>query len=140
MGLLKIKKTWVLLGTLVVPFLVLFLFLFLVSSTTEESACSIPDVEDESTSINTSSALASDSDWTKKGTTANQNAEKVFKAFVDHGTSGAFASGVVGWINSEGGFAMIGRAEGHYGNDLKANSIAYGVRPIGLAYYKTEAG
>ncbi|MFS5663029.1 hypothetical protein V2V66_09705 [Streptococcus agalactiae] len=100
MGLLKIKKTWVLLGTLVVPFLVLFLFLFLVSSTTEESACPVPIEEDVSTSIDTSSAAASDSDWTKKGTTANQNAEKVFKAFVNHGTSGAFAAGVVGWVGS----------------------------------------
>ncbi|WP_438838963.1 phage tail tip lysozyme [Streptococcus pluranimalium] len=140
MGLLKIKKTWVLLGTLVVPFLVLFLFLFLVSSSTEESACSVPDVEDESTSINTSSALASDSDWTKEGTTAYQNAKKVFKAFVNHGTSGAFSAGVVGWVNSEGGFGMIGRAEGHYGNDIKTNSIAYGVTPRGLSYYTTEAG
>lgn len=140
MGLVRFRRTGVLLGMLVVPFLAFLFFLFMVSSTIEESGCFVSDLEEESTSINTSSAAASDSDWTKKGSTAYQNAEKVFKAFVNHGTSGAFASGVVGWVNSEGGFSMIGRAEGHYGNDIKANSIMYGIRPTGLSYYTTEAG
>lgn len=93
-----------------------------------------------STPTSTDSSQASDSDWTQPGTTANKTAEKVFMAFVNSGTSGAFAAGVVGWVNSEGGFAMIGRAEGHYGNDIRTNSIAYGVKPIGLSYYTHEAG
>ncbi len=93
-----------------------------------------------STQLVTTSDNASNSDWTKKGTVANKTAEKVFKAWVSKGLSGASASGIVGWVNSEGGFAMIGRAEGHYGSDLKTNSIAFGVRPSGLAYYTTEAG
>lgn len=94
----------------------------------------------ESSDVSTSSSDALANDPFTKGTQANKTAEKVFKAFIDRGTSGAFAAGVVGWVNSEGGFAMIGRAEGHYGNDLKTNSIAYGVVPSGLSYYTTAAG
>ncbi|MGV3007092.1 phage tail tip lysozyme [Streptococcus pluranimalium] len=133
-------KVLIVLPFLLVPYLVIMLLF-----AGDDIANHYCPVETESESSVSSDGIvlsgnASDSDWTKKGTTANQNAEKVFKAFVDHGTSGAFASGVVGWVNSEGGFAMIGRAEGHYGNDIKTNSIAYGVRPTGLAYYTTEAG
>lgn len=112
---------------------------FLLFKSTNHS-CSVDSSQETSTSLSTDSSAAADSDWTKKGTTANKTAESVFKAFVNSGTSGAFSAGVVGWVNSEGGFAMIGRAEGHYGNDLKTNSIAYGVRPTGLSYYTTEAG
>lgn len=140
MRLLRMTKGKLVLGLLIVPFLSFFFLLFLVSSASEETSCAVDSDVSVSTAISTNSSLASDSDWTKKGTTAYQNAEKVFKAFVNHGTTGAFAAGVVGWVNSEGGFAMIGRAEGHYGNDIKTNSIAYGVRPTGLAYYTTEAG
>lgn len=121
----------------------LFLLFLIVGGVFEKESCSLDSsaISSElSNSINTNSFAASDSDWTKKGTTAYKTAEKVFKAFVNHGTSGAFAAGVVGWVNSEGGFAMIGRAEGHYGNDLETNSIAYGVVPSGLSYYTTEAG
>lgn len=104
------------------------------------SADSDPVKKQESTANSTNSSVASDSDWTKEGTTAYNNAKKVFTAFVNNGTTGAFAAGVVGWVNSEGGFTMIGRAEGHYGNNIKENSIAYGVVPVGLAYYTTAAG
>lgn len=95
---------------------------------------------DSSSSMSGSDAMAAGEDWTVPGTQAYKNAEHIFKAFVDSGTSGAFAAGVVGWINSEGGFAMVGRAEGHYGNDPKTNSIKYGVVPVGLSYYTTAAG
>lgn len=93
-----------------------------------------------STQFVTSSDSASQTDWTKKGSIANITAGKVFDAWVTKGLSGASAAGIVGWVNSEGGFAMIGRAEGHYGNDLRTNSIAFGVKPVGLSYYTTEAG
>lgn len=123
-------------GILIVfPFL---LVLLIVASTSSKEDCQItPEV---SSQVETSSENASNSDWTKKGTVANKTAEKVFNAWVSKGLSGASASGIVGWVNSEGGFAMIGRAEGHYGNDLKSNSIAFNVRPTGLSYYTTEAG
>lgn len=88
----------------------------------------------------TDSASASDADWTVKGSTAYNNAKNVFDAWVNKGLSGGAAAGIVGWVNSEGGFAMIGRAEGHYGNDIKTNSIKYGAVPKGLAYYTTAAG
>lgn len=120
---------------IVFPFL---LVLLIISSTNNGEDCQVtPDV---STQIVTTSDNASNSDWTKKGSVANKTAEKVFNAWVSKGLSGASASGIVGWTNSEGGFAMIGRAEGHYGNDLKSNSIAFNVRPTGLSYYTTEAG
>lgn len=93
-----------------------------------------------SSSGGTDSASGADSDWTTKDSTAYKTAKKVFDSWVDKGLSGAAAAGIVGWVNSEGGFAMIGRAEGHYGNDIKTNSIKYGVVPTGLSYYTTEAG
>lgn len=132
-------KFLLLLSVLLIPYLAVMLLF--AGDDIANNYCS-DDSEVDSSFVDgvVTSTKASDSDWTKKGTTANKNAEKVFKAFVDRGTTGAFASGVVGWVNSEGGFAMIGRAEGHYGNDPKTNSIAYGVRPTGLAYYTTEAG
>lgn len=86
------------------------------------------------------SSAASDADWTKPGTTAYKTAKKVFKAWTDLGLDGGAAAGIVGWVQSEGGTAMIGRAEGHFGNDIRANSIMYGNVPIGLSYYKTAAG
>lgn len=125
---------------LLMPFCFFMFLLFLVAGGgLEDDSCSV-SASETSTSAVTNSSAASNSDWTKPGTTAYQTAEKVFKAFVNHGTSGAFSAGVVGWVNSEGGFAMIGRAEGHYGNDLQTNSIAYGVVPSGLSYYTTAAG
>ena len=101
--------------------------------------CKTDEKTDTSTGA-TDSASASNADWTVKGSDAYNNAKKVFDAWVSKGLSGASAAGIVGWVNSEGGFAMIGRAEGHYGNDIKTNSIRYGAVPKGLAYYTTEAG
>ncbi|MGT2888366.1 phage tail tip lysozyme [Streptococcus didelphis] len=119
-----------------IPFFIVIIIIVVFSG--GQGDCQVtPDV---SSQVETTSENASNSDWTYKGSVANKTAEKVFKAWVSKGLSGASASGIVGWVNSEGGFAMIGRAEGHYGSDLKTNSIAYGVVPTGLAYYKTEAG
>lgn len=67
--------------------------------------------------------------WTKKGTKAYKNAKGVFDAFIKHGFSGTAAAAVVGWIQSEGGFQLIDRAQGHYGTSEKENGIAYGVSP-----------
>lgn len=66
----------------------------------------------------------------KSSAQAKKHAKAVFKAWVDVGFSGMDAAGVVGWVNSEGGFGILDRAEGHYGNDEKGNGIAYGVQPI----------
>lgn len=112
-------------------------------STKDDEDCNIDSsnsVDSKSTETTTSSAGASQADWTKPDTVAYKNAKYVFDEFIKAGVDGGFAAGVVGWINSEGGFAMVGRAEGHYGASLKENSIAYGVRPIGFAYYNSEAG
>lgn len=119
-------------------FFFFIVILVVISGGSSKGDCQV--TPETSTQLVTTSDNASNSDWTKKGTVANKTAEKVFKAWVSKGLSGASASGIVGWVNSEGGFAMIGRAEGHYGSDLKTNSIAFGVRPTGLAYYTTEAG
>lgn len=93
-----------------------------------EAEAENPSSSKESSSTKTSSSNASDSDWTKEGTTAYNNAKKVFMAFVSRGTSGAFAAGVVGWVNSEGGFEIVGRAQGHHGPGIE-NSIAKGAVP-----------
>lgn len=71
----------------------------------------------------------SDGDF-KTSNTARKHAKSVFMAWVNLGLSGAAASGIVGWTNSEGGYGILDRAEGHYGNDEKTNGIAYGVAPI----------
>ena len=85
--------------------------------------------KNETATGGTSSAAASDADWTKEGTTAHKNAKDVWTAWTNAGVSGTSASGLVGWVNSEGGFDIIGRAEGHYGGG-KENSIAHGAVPI----------
>ena len=81
-----------------------------------------------------------DSDWTTKGTTANKNANKIFTYWVDRGVSGAGAAGIVGWINSEGGFAMFGRAEGVYETDPKKGSLKHSVEPIPYGDYPKGGG
>lgn len=84
----------------------------------------------------------SSGDWTKKGSHAYKVAKSIFDAWVDHGASGAAAAGIVGWVNSEGGFQIIDRAEGHYGNSESENGVSAGVVPIpsGTGYSKGGAG
>lgn len=95
------------------------------------SCATDPDAAKSSSSTSTNSDSAGESDWTKEGTVANKTARKVFDAWVDKGLSGAAAAGIVGWVNSEGGFGMIGRAEGYYGtDDPKKASVKYGIVPI----------
>lgn len=139
----KVKKKVAMfsIGQLVL-WLPLFLILFLVmgASITTQKKKDCGKSRPQSTATSTDSSFASDSDWTKEGTTAYQTAKRVFDAWVSKGLSGASASGIVGWVNSEGGFAMIGRAEGHYGNSLAENSIAYGVVPLKMSWYTHEGG
>lgn len=70
-------------------------------------------------------------DWTKKGTKAYKNAKAVFDAFINRGFSGTAAAAVVGWVQSEGGFSIIDRAQGHFGDTEKDNGVSEGVEPIG---------
>lgn len=122
------KRTLGCLGVIVLLPIVFVAVLMMAIASDSESSC------DSNSSVNiqsaTISSIASNTDPFTKGTVAYNNAYKVFKAFVDHGATGSFSSGIVGWVNSEGGFVMLGRAEGHYGNDLLTNSIAYGVEPL----------
>lgn len=59
-----------------------------------------------------------------------QNAKQTFEIWVEGGLSGAAAAGIVGWTMGEGGYGMVGRAEGFYGTDdpVKA-SVKYGNVP-----------
>lgn len=91
-----------------------------------------PDTTDSTASADgkTSSGAAADADWTTPGTTAYKNAKLVYDAFVATGMSGPAAANAVGWVNSEGSFDIVGRAEGHYSGDIKKDSIKYGAVPI----------
>lgn len=80
----------------------------------------------------TNSKDASAADWTKEGTKAYENAKYVFDTWVEAGLSGEAASGIVGWVASEGNFDIVGRAEGHTGGGAK-DSIANGAVPIPVA-------
>ena len=85
------------------------------------------------------SDIAADADWTKEGTRAYKNAKDLFDAWVNVGLSGEAAAGILGWVNSEGGFDIIGRAEGHYGGG-DSNSIAHGAVPIPTGNYPVGGG
>lgn len=98
----------------------------------EESNCQIEKEPSSTTSTQneTSSEGASESDWTKEGTVAYKHAKQTFDTFVSVGLSGEAAAGIIGWVNSEGGWYIIDRAEGHYGNDPASVSISKGVTPV----------
>lgn len=83
-----------------IPFFIVVIVTIIFSSS--QGDCQVtPDL---STQFVTSSDSASQTDWTKKGSIANVTAGKVFHAWVSKGLSGASAAGIVGWVNSEGGF------------------------------------
>lgn len=103
-----------------------------VTETKETSSTSTQDV--------TSSVGASDTDFTKEGSTAYKNAKKTFDTLIGVGLSGESASGIIGWVNSEGGWFIVDRAEGHYGNDPATASISKGVVPIAGGTGYTVAG
>ena len=109
----------------------------------ESPSCSIDTPKEEastSTQDKTSSAGAGDTDWSKEGTTAYKNAKKAFETFTSVGLSGESASGIIGWVNSEGGWFIVDRAEGHFGNDPKSASISQGVTPNGFVGYAVGGG
>ncbi|WP_270990377.1 phage tail tip lysozyme [Streptococcus agalactiae] len=98
------------------------------------------DVSVKSTSDSTISTVVSDTDWTREGSTAYNNAKLVFDSWISKGLSGASASGIVGWVNSEGGFSLVDRAEGHYGTDELTNGLSAGVIPSGGSGYSVGGG
>lgn len=92
-------------------------------------------------STSTSSEGASDLDWTKEGTTAYKNAKDMFEMWTgEGGLSGEAAAGIIGWVQTEGGTGIVGRAEGHYGASLEENSIKFGVVPIPSGAYPEGGG
>lgn len=92
-------------------------------------------------SVDPSSGSGS-SDLSDTNSIYHQNAKRVFDQWVGAGFTGEAAAGIVGWVSSEGGFHMIGRAEGYYSShDPKDASIAYGNEPIpSLSSYKVGGG
>ncbi|MBE6163734.1 MAG: CHAP domain-containing protein [Streptococcus gallolyticus] len=126
------------LTVLLAPFLLVLVFITLLFHTTMTSNdC---EVSSSSTSTATVSSVASDTDWTHEGSTAYNNAKLVFDSWISKGLSGASASGIVGWVNSEGGFALVDRAEGHYGTDELTNGLSAGVIPSGGSGYSVGGG
>ena len=110
-----------------------------------ETTILLMDCKDNSTSTNLtgelSSADASESDWLKEGTRAYKNAKDIFDAWTNAGLSGTAAAGLLGWVETEGGFDIIGRAEGYYGGKIEENSIKYGVVPIpSQSHYSVGGG
>lgn len=93
-----------------------------------------------STQDKTSSKGASDTDWSKEGTIAYKNAKEAFDTFTSVGLSGEASAGIIGWVNSEGGWFIVDRAEGHFGNDPNTASISKGITPNGFVGYAVGGG
>ena len=73
-------------------------------------------------------------DWGQEGTTAHKNAKKIWDFWIGKGFGGVHASGVLGNIDHEGGFAIPDRPEGYYGDDI-VEGVASGVVPkTGVGY------
>lgn len=110
----------------------------------DDNGCAVVTTEKEvsstSTQDKTSSLGAGDTDWTKEGTTAYKNAKKAFDTFTSVGLSGEASAGIIGWVNSEGGWYIVDRAEGHFGNDPSTASISRGVTPNGFVGYSVGGG
>lgn len=88
----------------------------------------------ESSSDNNSGKVSSKTpsrqDWLKEGTQAYKNAKDAFDLWTSKGLSGEAAAGIIGWTNTEGGWQVVGRAEGKYSDVLEEASIKYGVVPL----------
>lgn len=115
---------------LIFPLLFFFILFFgALSISNQNSNCDVKSNSSSSSSPDeVSSQGASDTDPFTPGTTAYNNAKKVFDKFVEHGFSGPAAAGIIGWINSEGSFDIVGRAQGHYGGGIN-DSISKGAVP-----------
>lgn len=99
-----------------------------------------PSKKSNKNSSSTSSDGASDQDWTKEGTTAYNNAKAAFDLWTSKGLSGEAAAGIIGWTVSEGGWGIVGRAEGHFSNVIEEASIKYGNVPIPSGNYPVGGG
>lgn len=110
----------------------------------QENLCDVVsqdrDTSSTSTQNITSSSGASDTDFTKEGSTAYKNAKMTFDTLIEVGLSGEAASGIIGWVNTEGGWYIVDRAEGHFGNDPAKVSISRGVIPNGFVGYSVGGG
>lgn len=87
------------------------------------------DCDDSSGPIQTENTITGD--WTNEGSTAYSNAQRVWTYWQGKGFSGAAISGILGNIAKEGGFTIVDRAQGHFGDDENGNGISAGVEPIG---------
>lgn len=133
---MKKRRLGCLFSILLLPFFITIVVIIALFAGADESC----DVSSGSTSGATVSRVVSDTDWTHEGSTAYNNAKLVFDSWISKGLSGASASGIVGWVNSEGGFALVDRAEGHYGTDELTNGLSAGVIPSGGSGYSVGGG
>ena len=84
-----------------------------------------------------SSKTPSRKDWLTEGTQAYKNAKEAFDLWTSKGLSGEAAAGIIGWTNTEGGWQVVGRAEGHYADIVEENSLKFGIVPLVGAGYPT---
>ena len=133
---MKKRHLGCLFSILLLPFFIAVVVIIALFAGGEESC----DVSSGSTSSATVSTVVSNTDWTHEGSKAYNNAKLVFDSWVSKGLSGAAASGIIGWVNSEGGFSLVDRAEGHYGADELTNGLSSGVIPIGGSGYSVGGG
>ena len=82
-----------------------------------------------------SSKTPSRKDWLIEGTQAYKNAKEAFDLWTSKGLSGEAAAGIIGWTNTEGGWQVVGRAEGHYADIVEENSLKFGIVPLVGAGY-----
>lgn len=126
-------KKWGLIGglvTVIVGGLILLIVVIASLSGAVSDGCD-PSESDGTASAGAGTAGA----WTQPGTTAYNNAKATFDSWAHIGASGAAAAGIVGWVNTEGGFEIVDRAEGHYGHDEQGNGVSAGVTPIPSGAY-----
>ena len=114
-------KFWVIIGSLI--------FLLLLGLITAAMIMfSSDDCDDNSgPTINNNQIVG---DWTSQGSTAYSNAQRIWTFWQGKGFSGAAISGILGNIAREGGFTIVDRAQGHFGDDENSNGISAGVEPI----------
>lgn len=94
---------------------------------------------DSSSSGNIGSGSSGNKNWLKEGTQAYKNAKDVFDFWVSKGLSGKAAAGILGWVNSEGGFEIVGRAQGCYGQGIEC-SLKSGKKPVTGGTSNTPGG
>lgn len=142
------RKRWLTWGSIIgggglglsLLILVLGIVLILVLAGGDNQACQSASNDDATTSTTATAGGAVVGEWTQPGTTAYNNAKSLYDGFTKAGMSGAAAAGFVGWVNTEGGFTIIDRAEGHFGNDESTAGISAGVEPTPSGNYAVGGG